>query len=486
MSENVGNLISDGSCSAALSGDPKLGAYSNGYYPLQSDSPAVNAGDAAHCLSADQIGTSRPQGDACDIGAFEVPAAQLTPSPTATNTLEPTATNTPIPVPTDTPEPTATNTPIPVPTDTPEPTDSPTVSPTATATSTPSPPITLGSGCTLPDAITAANTDTATGSCSAGSGADTIVFTADVTLSANTPQINSDITFNGNNYTLDGAGSHGLLYIADTGTVTINNLTLKNGSADEGGAIYVENGTLTINNSTLNNNSADWGGAIYVSVSGGTLTISDSSFSNNSATLGGAINAMQGTSTISGSSFRGNSADFGGAIISWGSLTISNSTLSNNAASSQGGAIYAGAGALTLNHITIADNSASAGNGIHVSDGTLKLRNSLLKDSGAGDACKLFPAATMSENVGNLISDGSCSAALSGDPKLGAYSNGYYPLQLGSPAINAGDAAHCLSADQIGTSRPQGSSCDIGAFEVPAAQLTPSPTATNYTRADCD
>jgi hypothetical protein len=39
-------------------------------------------------------------------------------------------------------------------------------------------------------------------------------------------------------------------------------------------------------------------------------------------------------------------------------------------------------------------------------------------------------------------------------------------LQTGSPAIDAGNAASCPGTDQRGINRPQGSACDIGAFEV--------------------
>lgn len=42
--------------------------------------------------------------------------------------------------------------------------------------------ITVEDDCTLVDAVLAANTDAATGGCPAGSGADTIVLTDDVTL----------------------------------------------------------------------------------------------------------------------------------------------------------------------------------------------------------------------------------------------------------------------------------------------------------------
>jgi len=36
-----------------------------------------------------------------------------------------------------------------------------------------------------------------------------------------------------------------------------------------------------------------------------------------------------------------------------------------------------------------------------------------------------------------------------------------------SPAINKGDNSACPATDQRGIARPQGGTCDIGAFEVP-------------------
>jgi hypothetical protein len=42
----------------------------------------------------------------------------------------------------------------------------------------------------------------------------------------------------------------------------------------------------------------------------------------------------------------------------------------------------------------------------------------------------------------------------------------------GSPAIDGAPAAGCPADDLLGTSRPQGAGCDIGAVEVPAAALT--------------
>ena len=74
---NSGNLVEDGSCAAGLSGDPMLGSLSDleigMVYPLQVQSPAVDAVDPADCIvEVDQRGLPRPQGADCDIGAFEL------------------------------------------------------------------------------------------------------------------------------------------------------------------------------------------------------------------------------------------------------------------------------------------------------------------------------------------------------------------------------------------------------------------------------
>ena len=78
---NTHNLIEDGSCSPSLSGDPNLGVLANNGGPTQTfallaNSPATNAGDDATCAACpvsnlDQRGIARPDGDHCDIGAFE-------------------------------------------------------------------------------------------------------------------------------------------------------------------------------------------------------------------------------------------------------------------------------------------------------------------------------------------------------------------------------------------------------------------------------
>ena len=67
----------DDDCPAAVIGDPGLGALADngGATPtlaLGPGSPALDAVPAAACPTADQRGIARPQGVACDIGAFEL------------------------------------------------------------------------------------------------------------------------------------------------------------------------------------------------------------------------------------------------------------------------------------------------------------------------------------------------------------------------------------------------------------------------------
>ena len=90
----------------------------------------------------------------------------------------------------------------------------------------------------------------------------------------------------------------------------------------------------------------------------------------------------------------------------------------------------------------------------------------------------------------NAPSPNACgSVSISADPLLGSLQdNGGFTQTMallpGSPAIDAGDNANCPATDQRGVTRPQGSGCDIGAYEyeasiVPTPTFTPTDTATS-------
>ena len=92
------NLSSDGTCNFSASGDllntnPLLGPLADNGGPTQTlallaGSPAIDAGNSETCAATDQRGVTRPQGDACDIGAFEFQGAQETNIFLVTNTSD--------------------------------------------------------------------------------------------------------------------------------------------------------------------------------------------------------------------------------------------------------------------------------------------------------------------------------------------------------------------------------------------------------------
>ena len=74
-------------------------------------------------------------------------------------------------------------------------------------------------------------------------------------------------------------------------------------------------------------------------------------------------------------------------------------------------------------------------------------------------------------NSFNLI-DGVDGNIIGFDPDLGLLTGfpSYYPLNIGSLAIDAGDDAKCAmlsNQSQNGVIRPQGAHCDIGSYEAP-------------------
>jgi hypothetical protein len=211
-------------------------------------------------------------------------------------------------------------------------------------------------------------------------------------------------------------------------------------------------------NSTYSSNHAPSGfgdgGAIYTTCN---ATVTNSTFSTNTAAnTGGAITADNDTNpvVITNSTFYNNSAATGGGIANLGRLNLGNSTLSNNNASN-GGAVRNGLG------------------------GILSLRNSILANSTGGVDCIKVNTTQAVENINNLIETTgagaeSCGTSLlSSDPMLNSLTNNggltqTMALRANSPAINAGDDTSCPSTDQRGMTRPQGSHCDMGAYEKTA------------------
>jgi predicted outer membrane repeat protein len=193
------------------------------------------------------------------------------------------------------------------------------------------------------------------------------------------PQIITPIIINGNGATIvrdSGAPDFRIFYITETGSLTINDLTLQNGIADEpgsafpssGGAIYVDKGTLVTNNATLQDNQASFhGGAIFV-WGGTTTTINSSIIDNNNAPHGGGIfvYSSDGLLSVNESEVTHNSAttDGGGISLEFGAeLAVRNSLIAYNHSDRRGGGIFKDAGSqrlpTTLNGTEFRENTAA-------------------------------------------------------------------------------------------------------------------------------
>lgn len=148
-----------------------------------------------------------------------------------------------------------------------------------------------GTTCTLADAITAANTDTATGGCNAGSGVDTLAIMKNVSVSGELPLITSDMRIIGTagsppSTQIKGDMTHRLFFVgANDGNTDIapnvlfRDLQIYDGSAQGGhghgggagaglgGALFEYAGVVTLQNVEAYSNTAN-GGAGGVSTVG--------------------------------------------------------------------------------------------------------------------------------------------------------------------------------------------------------------------------
>jgi hypothetical protein len=180
-------------------------------------------------------------------------------------------------------------------------------------------------------------------------------------------------------------------------------------------------------------------------------------------------------STIAGNTAdAGSGAGAGGGIYMLGgaSVHLANTTTAFNTvlgSSAQGGNLdlEPGPATSTIKNSIIADGTAATGSENCL--GTLNSEGNNLEDR---DECGLDPDST------NQVST---NAKLG---QLGPHGGPLpmVPLLSGSPAINRGNPAGCsdttfatIVVDERGVPRPQGSRCDIGAFEFRAVKLTGKP-----------
>lgn len=269
--------------------------------------------------------------------------------------------------------------------------------------------------CSLREAVINADKNDQSGSadCLAGSstGADTVTFSlapSSIWLGSALPIIEdtAGLTIDGGNASITISGGNEVQVFLVDGKLTLKNLTVSDGFTSGSGGGLLNYGQVEVINSTFSHNTAHFGGGIE---NQNRLTVTNSTFSQNSAFQGGGIfNSTAG-----------------------GKATLSNTIMANN---------------------PTGENCVGP-----VTDGGYNIDD--------GPTCG-FSAAKHSQP--------------STDPKLdpgGLQHNGgptqTIALLQGSPALNAipkgqsgcATTADPITTDQRGMKRPQGTACDIGAYE---------------------
>jgi hypothetical protein len=306
---------------------------------------------------------------------------------------------------------------------------------------------------------------------------------------------------------IDGGGISAYNTVVDFSSMpdkelTMSGFTIQNGYQDGIGGIFIQaDHWLNLNDCTVRNNHNGGVGAGGI-LNHGTLIMNQCTVNGNTTPEGGGGITNQGTLSLTNCTISGNSAGYGGGGIyntpsgggESGKMQLTNCTISNNQLTEPD--ITAGAGiwnngTMELLNCTIAYNSTTSyhnavgGGFANYSSTTAYFKNTIVANNTAGDphynnGISYPEEATISQG-NNLDSENSCgfnqpTDLINTDPLLGPLQDNGGPtfthaLPHGSPAIDAGDNAAAPSTDQRGTPRPQGPTCDIGAYELTQASV---------------
>lgn len=301
------------------------------------------------------------------------------------------------------------------------------------------------------------------------------------------PQIVSGITINGNGATIqraEDADHFRIFQVGSKSTLTLNDLTIRNGYADgtgsssyedRGGAI-LNRGILSIDSVIITENYAGYVGGIY---STNSAQIKNSTISHNNADMltNGLLNAGNSVMEIYQSTISENGLiTYGDAIWNNGTLRVYNSTISDNAGVGiENDKDSVGPGVVTLAYVTFSGNSTA----LNSVTETISIQNTLFgphQNAACSGNTSVFGLGT------NMDTDGSCNITTvsPNNLKLGPLANNGGPTQThelgqGSIAIDAA-IGECPINDQRGVHRPQANACDVGAFEYDGSFVMQAPT----------
>ncbi len=224
-------------------------------------------------------------------------------------------------------------------------------------------------------------------------GHDTIDFgiTGTIVLAGPLPAISDDLTITGpgaEQLSISGVNTYRVFFITSDIAVTITEVTVRDGTAVNGGGfwsagtlhldsiqivnnsastcgggVYVDQGSVTLNRTQVVSNSTFWGGGGVCIHEGGAILSGTQVVSNSASTSGGGVYVGLGSATlnVSGGRISSNSAAFGGGVFVYqGSATLNGTQVVSNSASTSGGISLSGNSAITAINGCIVFNSDTA------------------------------------------------------------------------------------------------------------------------------
>jgi CSLREA domain-containing protein len=349
--------------------------------------------------------------------------------------------------------------------------------------------------CTLREAITAANTNSASGGvageCVAGSSSDPDLIdltglSGTISLATVLPDVSTSMTINGpgadtltvQRSTAAGVPMFRIFNIGSAATVTLSGLTVSNGNANgfningSGGGVF-NSGHLTITACNFFGNTAlVVGGAIdseasILPPSNTSLTINNSNIGGtapgqpNTSGANGATAGIQSTGpiTINGGSIVGNTGGAGVFVAS--TATLNGVTITDNVNNkvNGGGVVISNGGNVNILNCLIANNTGSAGGGVFNGNATLNVVNTTISGNatmgGPGGGLANFNATLTLTNVtitNNRAASGgglspSGSIVMSNTIVAGNFlGNTATPSDIQGPGVNSSSSFNLIGA----------------------------------------
>jgi hypothetical protein len=280
-------------------------------------------------------------------------------------------------------------------------------------------------------------------------------------------------------------------------TVLISGVAMAFGKADSTNGFFggdvLNQANLTLSEDLIEDGQTTSGSGGGISNDGGTLTLTHSLVWNNSST------------NPNGGGDSGGIQNYGDTSVGAGQLSIDNSTIADNTSALGGGIFSWCAGTngacsstgatntTTITNSTIAFNNggsrSTTGGGLLVSQGKISVQNSIVASNSVTNPltggqtasnCASSSPGVIASLGHNIETAADCGFTATGDlPNTdpgfltgGLQFNGgnteTFALKGDSPAVDGipSTAANCSGSDQRDVPRPQGTGCDIGAYEL--------------------